>query len=129
MFRISAAEFFPYLEIGIFPKTPQVGGQLYTLVSGGEQVHHHRNPAVVHPRGVKQAETFLETHTDHRDIISNAVFHLYPAACGHGDMGGHNAVHGLLLVVIQFVLDFLAEIYAAEFGHRGCIPCECWQPF
>lgn len=43
MFRISAAEFFPDLEIGIGPETPQVRGQLDALVPRGEQKRVWKN--------------------------------------------------------------------------------------
>ena len=71
---VKARSALAHLEISPAPEAPQVGGELDGFEPGGEQFHQHGPPAVVHPRGVHQAEALLQAHAQHGHLGPLAVF-------------------------------------------------------
>ena len=88
MLGIAAAEFLPYLKVGSFPETAEVGGELYGFESRGEQFHQDRTTAFIHAGRILEAEALLQADTEDGRIGPLPVFDPDPAAGGDGDMGG-----------------------------------------
>ncbi len=99
MFRIASSEFFAHFEIGIGPETSEVLGELYGFETRREEFHENGLPAVVDARRVLHTETFLQTHPEDGLFGSLSIFHFYPAASRHRNVGRCEPVHLLLLLV------------------------------
>ena len=68
MFGIAPAEFLAHLEIGSAPEAPKVYGELHGLVAGREEFHQNGALPFIHPRGIQQAEAFLQPDPEDRDF-------------------------------------------------------------
>ena len=110
MLGIAPPQFFPDFEIGVFPETGEIGRQLDRLVSRRQQFHQDRLTPFVHPRRLGQPEALLQPDSQDREFRSLAVFDADAASGRDGDMGGRQALYGLLLLIAEQAPQDGAEI-------------------
>ena len=115
---VAALELLPDLEVGPFPETAEVGGQLHRFETRGKKFHQDGTAAIVHARGVQEAEAFLQAYAHDGRVGSLPVFHADAAAGRDGDVRGGEPLYGLLLGVGQQRPERRAEVDPFEFGSR-----------
>ena len=115
MFRVTAAQLFPYFKISATPEALNVLCQLHGLEAWRQQFHEYRTSSIVNTRRCGHAETFLQTHAHNGSLCSLTVVDKYAAARRYRYVCWCQTVYLLLLVIGYDVPNDLSKVEFFQF--------------